>query len=105
MRVFCVTMLTVVGLFPATVSAFQLDGNQLLELCSGQNPLCTGYVTGVTDARDGDPHGIQFCIPEGVTQAQLQEVVVNYLRKSPKRSFPAAIMVSGALSEKFRCPN
>jgi hypothetical protein len=98
-------MLMIVALFPAVVSAHQLDGNQLFELCSGDDQICTGYVMGVADARDGDSHGIQFCIPDGVPRAQLREIVVTYLRNSPKRSFPASIMVSGALAEKFQCRN
>lgn len=105
MRFSCVVILAVVGLFPSAVSAFQLDGNQLLELCSGQGQICAGYVLGVADARDRDPHGIRFCIPQGVSTAQLQEVVVKHLRDSPKRTFPAAIMVSAAFAEKYHCAN
>lgn len=105
MRFACVMMVTLAGLFPTAVLAFQLDGNQLFELCSGQNPICAGYVMGVADARDRDPHGIQFCIPSGISPAQLQEVVIASLRNTPKRNFPASILVSGALAEKFQCSN
>ena len=105
MRLAWVMTVTLVAMVPAAVAAYQLDGNQLFEICSGQHQICTGYVMGVADARDRDTHGIAFCIPDGVSKAQLQEVVVTYLRNSPKRNFPAAILVSGALAEKFQCPN
>jgi hypothetical protein len=104
LRVAVATLLVGLCVFPHPASAATLDANQLLELCTGQNPICTGYVMGVADAKDRDQHGISFCIPNGVSRAQLQDVVVNFLRKNPQRSFPAALLVSAAFAEAFACP-
>ena len=101
-RVACV--LTIAVPAAPSASAFTLDANQLFELCAAQNPICTGYVMGVADARDNDRNGISFCVPPGASKAQLQEVVVNYLRKNPDRRFPAPLLVSAAFAEVFKCP-
>ncbi len=104
-RVACATLTVMSGFFATAASASTLDGNQLFELCTAQNPICTGYVMGVADARDRDPHGISFCIPDGASRAQLQDVVVTYLRRNPDRRFPAPLLVSGAFADAFPCPN
>lgn len=101
----CAMIVTVAGFLPSAVSAFTLDGNQLFELCAGQSPICTGYVMGIADAKDRDKQGISFCIPDGVSKTQLQDVVVNYLRKNTERRFPAPLLVGAALAEAFRCSN
>ena len=88
---------------PTAARAATLDGNQLLELCTAQSPICTGYVMGVADAKDGDQHGIAFCIPDGTTRAQVQDAVVAYLRRNAERRFPAQLLVAGALAETYRC--
>jgi hypothetical protein len=101
----CAMAVMIAGLFPAAVSALQLDGNQLFELCSARSQVCAGYVLGVADSRDGDQHGIQFCIPDGTSKEQLQDVVTAYLRKNSQRGFPGSLLVSAAFAEKFQCPN
>lgn len=46
----------------------------------------------------------QYCIPERVTQGQLQDVVVKYLESQPsRRHLPAGILVTVALAEAFPC--
>ncbi len=101
----CAVAVTIGFFFPKAVSAFTLDGNQLFELCSQQSQICTGYVMGIADAKDRDQHGISFCIPDGASKAQLQDVVLKYLSKNTERRFPAQLLVSAALAEAFRCSN
>ncbi len=101
----CTAVAGITGLFPSAVLALTLDGNQLFELCSQQSQICTGYVMGIADAKDRDQHGISFCIPDGVSNARLQDVVVKYLSKNTEHRFPAPLLVSAALAEAFRCSN
>lgn len=103
LQVACVMTIVASAVLPRAASAFTLDGNQLFELCTAQNPLCTGYVMGVADARDNDQSGISFCIPGGVSKTQLHDVVLKYLRKNPDRRFPAPLLVSAAFAEVFQC--
>jgi hypothetical protein len=93
----------VIAMPQSAILAATLDGNQLLELCAAQSPICTGYVMGIADAKDRDQHGITFCIPDGTSRTQLQDTVVAYLRKNTERRFPAHLLVSGALAEAYRC--
>ena len=103
-NIVCAGIIAASSFCPRAGAADTIDGNRLLELCAAQDPVCTGYAMGVADARNNDPHGIAFCVPEGVSQAQLHEVVVKFLRKTADRRFPAALLVSGAFAEAFRCP-
>lgn len=91
-------------LLPGSVSAYTIDGNRLLELCAAQDPICTGYAMGVADARNNDPHGISFCVPDGVAPKQLHELILKFLRNTPDRSFPAPLLVGGAFAQAFPCP-
>ncbi len=102
-HVACAMIVVVAGVAPTAVSAYTLDGNQLFELCTAQNPICTGYVMGIADARDNDQNGISFCIPNGVSKTHLHDVVVKYLRKNPDHRYPAPLLVSAAFAEVFQC--
>lgn len=102
--VWAMTIVAVAGI-PRAASAYVLDGNTLLELCAAQDPICTGYVMGVADARNNDPNGISFCIPDGTPRTRLHDVVLTYLRKAADRRFPAPLLVSGAFAEVFQCTN
>ena len=88
------------------------SGNALWEMCrSDEGTLmwatCMGYVVGVaefTDREAGAPLGTEACIPKGVTQFQLRDVVVQYLEENPdKRHLPAQLLVYAAVSLAFPC--
>jgi hypothetical protein len=60
-----------------------------------------GYLDGIADAAVGLGY---TCYPTGVTQAQLREVVMNYLRDHPERlNDPAPLLVLNGLFEAFPC--
>ena len=60
-----------------------------------------GYLDGIADAAVGLGY---TCYPTGVTQAQLREVAINYLRDHPERlNDPAPLLVLNGLLEAFPC--
>ena len=60
-----------------------------------------GYLDGIADAAVGLGY---TCYPTGVTQAQLREVVMKYLRDHPERlNDPAPLLVLNGLLEAFPC--
>ncbi len=105
LRIACAMTIIACAVLPHAASGYTIDANKLFELCTAQDPICTGYVMGVADARNNDPNGVSFCIPDGVSKAQLYDVVLKYLRKYPDRRFPAPLLVSGAFAEVFQCSN
>lgn len=60
-----------------------------------------GYLDGIADAAVGLGY---TCYPTEVTQAQLREVVMKYLRDHPERlNDPAPLLVLNGLLEAFPC--
>ena len=60
-----------------------------------------GYLDGIADAAIGLGY---TCYPTEVTQAQLREVVMKYLRDHPERlNDPAPLLVLNGLLEAFPC--
>jgi hypothetical protein len=95
---------------PATAQSFN-SGNALFESCSKQSQAyCGGYIIGVFDAAvpvlntGADVDGFKFCAPIEVTQGQITDIVVNYLRANPQfRHFNAASLTLSALSKAYPC--
>jgi hypothetical protein len=89
-----------------SVSAQYQSGNDLhrdLNASSAQlNMYALGYIVGVTDSI----LNIAVCIPAGVTQGQLQDVMKNYLHANPQdRDVAAYILVIAALGQHWPCAN
>jgi hypothetical protein len=108
-------LLVVAGLFwPVSVlsqqsiprSAFR-SGNELYEQCvaqerSTQAGYCMGYVAGLADAFVWD--GTLCALRGGVTEGQVDDVVVNYLRAHPEEHhYSAASIAQRALILAFPC--
>jgi hypothetical protein len=107
-RTLCLIFCCLLGASP--VAAQGLTGNELFADCteSSRSPkywLCSGYVRGIAEARQGSTAGTwRYCPPEGATQEQLMDVVVKYLRESPaSRHKPAVLLVSLALIDAWPC--
>ena len=89
--------------------AYYDDGNTLLSECSssGYEQLsCMGYIEGVSDALDlqraSNSRG--QCVPVGVTGAQLQAVLIRYLKAHPENLHQdASYMTVMALGEAWNC--
>jgi hypothetical protein len=86
-------------------------GNDLLESCESRDfkqAFCLGYITGVTDfdGMDGAafPERRRSCIPENVSNGQVRDVVVKYLKDHPEeRHLLAAVLIVEAASKAFPC--
>jgi hypothetical protein len=92
-------------------------GNSLKTECDGSDVgtsdesyllgQCIGYVAGIADvmSADNDVNGYRACIPtDGVTEAQLRDVVMRFLNAHPEtRHLLAAGLVAQALQEAFAC--
>jgi hypothetical protein len=96
-------------------NGYFVDGNALMAWCGPHNatgpsnPLCIGYVAGVSDAvnfsRQFTGQGPNTsCTPPGVTSFQEADVVLSYLDRNPdKRNLAAAALVVAAMDEAW-CP-
>jgi Ssp1 endopeptidase immunity protein Rap1a len=88
-----------------------LTGTALLEACQsgdpGQHGFCLGYIAGIADSvsASGKRSPVTACIPASVTQAQIVDTAVEYLREHPRetRSYSGAVLVLEAIRKAFRC--
>lgn len=88
------------------------NGNSLFEDCQDeQSAACLEYVVGATDMLSliqalRLKESPLYCQPKGVTGAQVQSIVVRYLRDKPEqRHLAAASSVAMALIGAFPCPD
>lgn len=101
---------------PSAVSAQSVpnpsDGNGLYSFCTSSNVSwqnnCLLYIVGAVDAfrttqaLSGTPP--LFCLPAGVINNQLMDVVVVHLRDNPQyRNLGSSLLILGALTEAFPC--
>ncbi len=100
-----------------SVSADALNGQELRLYCTSQNPqddaICIVYITGAVDAfttidlmgqktSGTAPH---FCVPENVGPDQLKQVLLAWLeRPETDLNFAATLLVWGAVSDAYGCP-
>ena len=87
-----------------TTGAFG-TGNMLYETCGahdiGNEKYCLAYAVGATDAFAWDG---KVCPPRQVTEQQVRDIVVGYLRDHPElRHYSAPSIASRALEEAFPC--
>jgi len=93
-------------------SNYQFEtGNTLLEKCESRQGttgyyICLGYLVGVADTFDAlrPTTRFDYCLREGATNAQLQRVVVKYLKEHPEElDLSAGWLVVLALTDAFHC--
>ena len=90
------------------------SGNDLLHMCQMPSPLaCIRYIEGISDMQDAlliaktdrRFHDTIACIPDGVSELQLRDVVLQYLVANPStRHINAAVLAWMALRTSFPCP-
>ena len=85
-------------------------GSWLLQKCQSSNlaeqSFCLGYISAgfagmqvLLLVNDTD-----FCVPDPVTQGQMQDVVVDYLRRHPKdRHKSAVVLIGSAIADAWPC--
>lgn len=86
-------------------------GNDLLDSCESKDfkeAFCLGYITGVTDldGMDGSvfPERRRSCVAENVSNGQVKDIVVKYLKDHPEeRHLLAAILIVKAMAQAFPC--
>ncbi|NYT76624.1 hypothetical protein H0A71_06440 [Alcaligenaceae bacterium] len=103
MRITILAVSIILSCFSHT--AISMTGNKLLSDCEGQysNMYCMGYIVGALDTWGARP-GLRLCIPEDVTQGQMQDITVKYLRNNPEtRNHKATWLVAMAAQEAFPC--
>jgi len=105
MKLFRVALLACF-LIPASTEAQSLTGNELLDWCEQAREeeiakaFCIGYAMGI---RGVLPIG---CIPQPVTNNQIVDILVKWLRENPEdRDGPAGILSIRALRETYECLN
>jgi hypothetical protein len=80
-----------------------LSGNKLYEDLQGNinaKLYALGYIIGVVDRSMNE----DICLPAGVTQGQIQDVVINYLVAKPQmRNYSADLSVVLALRQHWPC--
>lgn len=85
------------------------DGNKLLTDCQNNQGInlgyCLGYVAAIADGMiDAMVNGRTACIPNGVTQGQLRDIVVGKLIASPaNRHLSADVLVAQAIADTYPC--
>ena len=89
------------------------SGEALLKACEKPDPgdfFCLGFVTGTHDAvfedmKEGASfHGYRFCTYKGISNHQLERVVIKYLNDHPENlHFAASSQVFAALAKAFPC--
>jgi hypothetical protein len=91
------------------VRVFQ-NGNELFTLCNNNSLVCLGYAAAISDAMSstqedgGSIAGWRACEPVAVTQGQVRDVTVAFLRAHPEiRHLAAASLVAKALAEAWPC--
>jgi hypothetical protein len=93
-------------------NGYFVDGNELMTWCGPCNvagpsdPLCIGYVVGVSDAvnlsRQLTGQGSNTsCTPPGITIVEEADVVVNYINRNPDKRDLAAAALAAAIDEAW----
>jgi hypothetical protein len=82
------------------------DGNDLYKTCQQVDgpsiARCIGYIDGVTDEMLAYLGG-KGCLPPGLTESKLHDVVVGYLRDHPAERNSSAATVVGAAIQRAWC--
>jgi Rap1a immunity proteins len=99
-------------LWPVSVFSQELgqafrSGNDLYEKCIMQagdmfgQGYCAGYMVGAADAFTYDG---TMCLPPGVTEGQVEDVVLTYVRAHPDtRHYAGSSIVRRGLETAFPC--
>lgn len=96
----------------STQNVFMFEtGTTLLAKCRNKAPeyalACTAYIVGVVDGIKKDIYlgrARPNCWPDQMAADTVRKTVVSHLERYPdQRGFPASLIVSISLNEKFSC--
>lgn len=104
------SILAALLLCSAAASAKIRDGNQLLQQCTAtigaQMNFCFGYLNAITDllVENRDIDGFAACIPDGLDDPTLRDIVVAFLKENTAlRRLGAPHLIARALAAAFPC--
>ena len=86
-----------------------LNSNTIPLKDAGDIEYCFGFISGIVDLNSMDEDVLKkpshaWCIPSGVSTAQLAKVVLKYSNDHPEElHFPGVMVVAGALVGAFPC--
>jgi hypothetical protein len=108
---FALVLLSLVSASAHAQRVSTTTGNDLLESCESNDfkqAFCLGYITGVTDLDGADgsafPERRRSCVAENVSNGQVRDVVVKYLKDHPEeRHIQASILIVKAMAQAFPC--
>jgi hypothetical protein len=111
--------LCAIGSLGAPLTATAFTGNELLGVCNDGNTnnikfgLCLGFIKGVSEGfmigeRVFNPQPnqqrIPYCIPDSVTDGQIRDIVIVYLRQNPEWRHEGAVgAIVSSLRNAFPC--
>jgi hypothetical protein len=95
-------------ILPTMTNAEFHSGNSVYEYCKNEPHLAATYAAGVFDSVLMVEHYTSlppvFCASEGVTTRQANDIMCNYLEKSPEdRHLTAASLAANAFHEAWPC--
>jgi hypothetical protein len=102
--------LCAISSFYAPVTATAYTGNQLLPECETTNvSYCLGEISGfrlgfgfVMNRWQVEPK--LMCVPDGVSNGQLRDIVIQYIRENPQtRHESAQFLIVWSLEKAFPC--
>ena len=105
--------LIVIGLVLAAASAARADfytGNDLYARCKDNRLIAAGYIMGFSDGSKlteiFDDHAVlKICMPTGVQNFQLVDMVCKHLEERPaQRHTSASWFVQTVLQDAYACP-
>ena len=115
-RLLCafIVLYQLTGTSLAIATPFGTSSLDILEACSHQNDLHTGYCIGYLKSFRDWYHAVndivapsmRYCEPQGISYKELREAVVTYLKEHPELgSEPRILGVLKALHATWPCPD
>jgi hypothetical protein len=97
-------------LYGTAAPAAVMDGNDLLKQCTATIgaliQFCFGYIDAITDSllENRRLGASDVCVPDGLDDVQLRDIVVKFLRENYRlRPLAAPAQVAQALTEAYPC--
>lgn len=116
-----IMVFTLVIVMAGTAEALnEFYGNQMVKICFGRNgttlsdrmlssTYCNGYIDGVLNRSAILLNGLgteaTFCIPNNITDLQIENIIKNHLDNNPRLLHqPATFLITVAMEKAFPCP-
>ena len=93
---------------PSPAVPMRVTAQGLIALCAQERVACLGYIIGTSDAFAATLFASRrpqiFCVPQGITNDQIGQTVMAYVRAHPEEAqTSAALVVIAGLAASYRC--